>query len=286
MLKDHKNNIFRATVVILLSFQSISFAQPNTDQLFDYADYAAVLKTFVDENAMVNYSRLKGQPQQLKAYVSAIGKLERSHYEQWGKKDQIAFWLNAYNGLTLKVIIDNYPIKSSFFKSRIYPKNSIRQISGVWDKITFKVMGRNLTLEHIEHKILRPTFNEPGIHMAMVCAAMGCPPLRNEPYTGDKLDEQLDDQARRFLGHSAKFKIDRRKDRLYLSPIFKWFAADFVKRHAPTRNIGGHNKEASSVLSYIAPYLSEANKKYVLAGKYKIKYLDYDWSLNEQRTRN
>lgn len=283
MLKDHKYYIFRATIVMLLSFQTISFAQRNEGELFDYTDYAAVLKTFVDENAMVNYSKLKAQPHQLKAYVSAIGKLDRSRYEKWSEKDRIAFWLNAYNGLTLKVIIDNYPIKSSFLRSRIYPKNSIRQISGVWDKITFNVMGRNLTLEHIEHKILRPTFNEPGIHMALVCAAMGCPPLRNEPYTGEKLNEQLADQTRRFLRHSAKFKIDRRKDRLYLSPIFKWFAADFVGKHAPARNIGKHNREVSSVLNYIALYLNEANKKYVLTGKYKIKYLNYDWSLNEQK---
>ena len=136
----------------------------------------------------------------------------------------------------------------------------------------------------IEHQILRVKFDEPGIHMAMVCAATGCPPLRHEPYTGAKLDEQLADQARRFLAHSAKFRIDRGKGRLYLSPIFKWFAADFVKKYAPGRNIGRQTKEISSVLNYIAPYLSETNKKYVLAGKYKIKYLDYDWSLNEQRT--
>ena len=271
-------------LIVLLIFYSIGFAQQDENRPFDYSDYAAVLKTFVNENAMVNYSRLKAQPQQLRAYVSALGTLDRSRYEKWGERDKIAFWLNAYNGLTLKVIIDNYPIKSSFLKSRLYPKNSIRQISGVWSRITFKVMGRNLTLDHIEHKILRPTFNEPGIHMAMVCAAMGCPPLRNEPYTGDKLDEQLADQTRRFLGHSAKFKIDRGDNRIYQSPIFKWFAVDFFKRHAPRANIGRHNKVVSSVLNFIAPHLSEADKKYVLTGKYKIKYLKYDWSLNEQKT--
>jgi len=286
MLKNGRYVALGATLVIgLINFQSISLAQQDEGRIFDYTDYATVLKTVVDENAMINYRKLKAQPQQLKAFVSALGKLDRSRYDKWSKKDKIAFWLNAYNGLTLKVIIDNYPIKSSFLKSRIYPKNSIRQISGVWDKITFRVMGRNLTLEHIEHKILRANYNEPGIHMAMVCAAMGCPPLRNEPYTGAKLDEQLDDQTRRFLGHSAKFKINRGEGRLYLSPIFKWFAADFVKKYAPGKNIGRHNKEMSSVLNYIAPFLSEMKKKYVLAGKYKIKYLDYDWSLNEQGNR-
>jgi len=132
---DRKNFTFSSILVVLLSIQSINFAQQGESPAFDYVDYAGVLKTFVDKKAMVNYRGLKAQSQQLEAYVSAFGRLDRSRYEEWSEKDQIAFWLNAYNGLTLKVIIDNYPIKSSFFKSRIYPKNSIRQISGVWDKI-------------------------------------------------------------------------------------------------------------------------------------------------------
>jgi hypothetical protein len=120
----------------------------------------------------------------------------------------------------------------------------------------------------------------------MVCAAMGCPPLRNEPYQGDKLDEQLDDQSRRFLGNSAKFKIDRSKNTLYLSSIFDWFAGDFVKKYGPKKNIGKHDKKESAVLNFVAPHLTDAQKNYVLAGKFKIKYLQYDWSLNEQRAKN
>lgn len=142
-----------------------------------------------------------------------------------------------------------------------------------------------MTLGHIEDGILRVKFDEPRIHMAMVCVAMGCPPLRGEPYEGHKLDEQLDDQTRRFLGDSAKFNLNRGKATLHLSEIFKWFAGDFVNKHGPKRNIGSHDKKMSAVLNFITPYLSEAQKNYVLAGKFKIKYVDYDWSLNEQRTR-
>ncbi|OHB76397.1 MAG: hypothetical protein A2Z25_18015 [Planctomycetes bacterium RBG_16_55_9] len=273
-------------LVVVGLFSSYSLAKETDERGFDYSGYAAVLKTFVDEKAMVNYSELKAHPQQLEAFVSALGRLDRSRYEQWSEKDKIAFWLNAYNGLTLKVIIDNYPIKASFLRSRIYPKNSIRQISGVWDKIAFDVMGRKLTLGHIEHKILRVEFNEPRIHAALVCAAMGCPPLRHEPYTGAKLDEQLDDQARRFLANPVKLRIDRSSDTVYLSPIFKWFAEDFVEKYAPQTNIGTHNKSESAVLSFVASYLPEADKKYVLAGKYRIKYLEYDWSLNKQPAKN
>jgi hypothetical protein len=264
---------------------SNSQAEQADKQGFDFSDYDSVLKTFVDGSAMVNYRKLKARPQRLNTFITDMGNLSPGGYDKWSDKDKIAFWLNAYNALTLKAIIDNYPIKSSFFRSRVWPKNSIRQIAGVWDKKTFRVMGRNLTLEHIEHKILRVKFNEPRIHMAMVCAAMGCPPLRNEPYVGEKLDEQLDDQTRRFLANSDKFKIDRGGNTLYLSPIFEWFADDFIKKYGPTRDIGEHNRKVSSVLNFVSPYLRETDKKYMLAGRFKIKYLKYDWSLNEQRAR-
>lgn len=257
-------------------------AQETKEQGFDFSDYDSVLKTFVNEKAMVDYRKLKAQREKLDAFAAAMGKLTSDNYDKWSEKDKIAFWLNAYNALTLKAIIDNYPIKSSFFRSRIYPKNSIRQIPGVWEKIKFEVRT-SVTLNQIEHEILRVKFDEPRIHMAMVCAAMGCPPLRNEPYVGDKLDEQLDDQTRRFLGNSAKFKIDRSKNILYLSTIFKWFSGDFVKKYGLGKNIGKHDKKESAVLNFVANYLTDAQKDYVLAGKFKIKYPKYDWSLNEQR---
>jgi hypothetical protein len=257
-------------------------SQEQDAAVFDYSDYAAVLQKYVDDKGRVDYRGLKASPENLLAYMQAMSRLPRSRYEAWDDEAKIAFWLNAYNGLTLKAIIDNYPIKSSFFKSVIYPKNSIRQINGVWDKLTFPVMGQQMTLDHIEHKVLRVRFNEPRIHMALVCAAMGCPPLRNEPYVGDRLDEQLDDQTRDFLGNPGKFRISRRRNRVYLSAIFKWFGEDFVKTYAPPADLGRHDKTESAVLNYVAGYLDEAEKRYILAGEYRIDYLDYDWSLNEQ----
>jgi hypothetical protein len=285
-----RNNylLFVLTGVFIAScvFCSNTLAAESEKQGFDYSNFAETLKINVDDVGMVNYRNLKAQPQKLRAFVTALSNVERKDFDKWSDNEKIAFWLNAYNTLTLKAIIDNYPIKSSFFKSRIYPKNSIRQIAGVWDKITFKVMGQNLTLSHIEHKILRVKFDEPRIHMALVCAAIGCPPLRNEPYTGDKLQEQLDDQIRRFLANSAKFKVERADERIYLSPIFKWFASDFIKKYGPKKNFSGQSQEESAVLNFIASYLGKTQKDYVLTGKYKIKYLKYDWSLNEQQAKN
>lgn len=175
------------------------YAENDMRQEFNYDDYAATLKTYVNNQGMLNYKELKSNREKLDSFVFSVGRLNTESYEKWSEKKKIAFWLNIYNGLTLKAIIDNYPIKSSFFKARLYPKNSIRQISGVWDKLKFTVMGREMTLDEIEHKTLRKNFNEPRIHVALVCAAMGCPLLRNELYTGDKLDVQLNDQTHRFL---------------------------------------------------------------------------------------
>ncbi|MHC4575405.1 MAG: DUF547 domain-containing protein [Planctomycetota bacterium] len=256
--------------------------EPNS-AAFDYKDYAAALKTYVDANGMVNYEKLKAKPDSLNSFLTGMASIGPERYEKWPDKDKIAFWLNAYNALTLKAIIDNYPIKSSFFRSRVYPKNSIRQIPGVWDKITFTVIRQDLTLSHIEHQILRKDFNEPAIHMALVCAAMSCPPLRNEPYLAKKLDKQLEDQGRKFLSDPGKFIINHRKAVVYLSTIFKWFADDFVPQYAPEKSLGKHNKKVSAVLSFVASHLKDADKKYILEGKYKVKYLSYDWSLNEQK---
>lgn len=253
-------------------------------EAFDYSDYAVLLETYVDERGMVDYRGLKAKPGPLLSYASAIANLSPDEYRAWDDPAKIAFWINAYNGLTLKAIIDHYPIKASFLKSLVYPSNSIRQIDGVWDEIEFKVLRQALTLEQIEHEILRKKFNEPRIHMALVCAAMGCPPLRREPYVGGRLDEQLADQTRRFLGDPEKFRIDRRRKRVYLSSIFKWFAEDFVETYAPAEEIGRFDRETSAVLNFVASYLSEADRTYILSGNYRIKYFDYDWSLNEQRT--
>ena len=255
----------------------------TTGTTLSYEHYGQALKAFVDDMGLVNYKQLKKKTDDLNHFIHSLSEVKAADYDQWTQQDKIAFWINAYNGLTLKAIIDHYPIKSSWFRSRLYPKNSIRQIPGVWDSLTFKVMGRAMTLEYIEHKILRAEFKEPRIHTALVCAAMGCPPLRNEPYTGKQLNDQLDLQMKRFLCHRAKFKIDRDKDLVYLSPIFQWFAKDFVDPEAPSKTIGQLNQQESAVILTIAPYLENPFKDFLLSGKFNIKFIDYDWSLNEQQ---
>ncbi len=275
---------FAVVVLVVLScFPLSGYGREQDDPAFDYSSYADVLRTYVDESGMVNYRGLKAKPEGLRSYVKAIATLPRPRYQGWDDDAKIAFWLNAYNGLTLQAIIDHYPIKAFFLRSRVYPKNSIRQIPGVWDKLKFTVMGRKVTLNHIEHKILRVEFNETRIHMALVCAALGCPTLRNEPYLGPQLGEQLDDQTRKFLADRRKFRVDRGKRTVLLSPIFKWFGKDFVKTYAPARKVGKQSRSNAAVQNFLARYLEGADQRDVRNKVFKVKHLGYDWSLNEQR---
>ena len=244
--------------------------------------YAEVLRTFVDSRGMVDYQGLKSSPEALNTYLAYVSTVSEQTISQWSDADKIAFWINAYNGLTLRAILDHYPIKSSFFRSLTYPKNSIRQIPGVWKKLKFTVHNRPMTLEHIEHEILRAQFNEPRIHLALVSAAKGCPPLRNEPYTGQSLDTQLNDQTVTFLADRDKFKIDRKEGIVYLSSIFKWFGKDFVATYAPPQNVGDLDQTLSAVMNYLTTHADALFKPYLYRGHYKVKYIKYDWSLNEQ----
>ncbi len=248
---------------------------------FDYTLYSGILKAYVDDSGMVNYKQLKANRTNLDTFVQAMADLDPKQLAKWDEQTRLAFYINAYNALTLKAIIDNYPIKASWLKSRVYPKNSIRQIPGVWKKIKFGVAGQQVTLDHIEHKILRKKFHEPRIHMALVCAAMGCPPLRNEPYLPAKLDVQLSDQSRRFLKPPEKFRLV--DNTLYLSPIFKWFGKDFVADYGSDKAFEGYGQPAAAVLSFISENVGPDVRERLKQLRLKLKYSDYDWSLNEQR---
>jgi hypothetical protein len=248
-----------------------------------YKDYAFVLKTYVNGRGMVNYKDLKAHRSRLDNFAHSLAQVRHNEYKAWTKEDKIAFWINAYNGLTLIAIINNYPIRPSFVTSLVYPKNSIRQISGVWDELTFNIMGTAVTLDETEHKRLRRDFNEPRIHMALVCAAKSCPPLRNEPYKGSQLDAQLKDQTVTFLNNPENFRISPEEGKIYLSSIFKWFGEDFIVTYGGNEKFNNYGEKEGAVLNFIVQHLDKKEQQYLLSHNYSIEYLDYDWSLNEQK---
>ncbi|OGX04150.1 MAG: hypothetical protein A3G87_00165 [Omnitrophica bacterium RIFCSPLOWO2_12_FULL_50_11] len=235
---------------------------------FDHLSYAKVLRGYA-VNGRVEYSKLKQERQDLDEYVKSLESLSKENYKEMSRDEKIAFWINAYNADAIKLVTDHYPLQKRFgWKALAYPENSIQQIPDVWDRKAIKVLGRELSLNEIEHEILRKEFREPRIHFALVCASVGCPVLREEPYRGEKLDTQLDEQARTFLLDPRKARYEDASDTLYLSPIFKWFRKDFEK--------------SGGVLSFVKRYLpGEIAKK--ISEDTKIEWLDYGWSLNERK---
>jgi Protein of unknown function, DUF547 len=229
--------------------------------------YADVLQRFVTVEGRVRYAALKADPAQLDAFLAGIAAGAPTDLAALPRADRIAFWINAYNAITLKTIVANYPIRPHGLFSWRYPSSSIRQIPGAWTNREWTVLGERVSLDDIENRELRAAFAEPRVHMALVCAARGCPPLRNEPYGGARLDQQLDDQARRYLASPAGMRVQPGGRGVAVSSIFTWFAGDFVKT-------GG-------VRAFLARYAPAADRAAVADASTRITYLDYDWTLND-----
>lgn len=222
-----------------------------------HALFTGVLTNYV-KDARANYAVLKAHPQDLNRYLDQVAAVNKGEFKKWSEPQQIAFLSNAYNAYTLRLIISNYPLKSIKDIGSIF--------SGPWDQPIVKLFGETITLNTLEHKILRVDYAEPRLHFALVCAAKGCPPLRNEAYVGARLEEQLADQAKQFLAQSTKNRIAASERVVYLSPIFRWYGGDFEKK-------------SGSVLAALKPYWPG---KATATDVFKIRYTDYDWSLNEQ----
>lgn len=248
--------------------------------------WAKVLQEFVNDNGLVDYAGLKNERKALDRFVRSLAVVPRTAYASWTDDRRIAFWINAYNGLVLRIVIDYYPIDAGLISGLIYPDNSIRQIDGVFDGITHPVMDQDMTLDDIEHQTLRKDFNEPRIHLALVCAAMSCPRLRTEPYRAGRLDQQFADQAEAFVQNPSHFRMDREQDQVWLSSIFDWFGEDFIASYRPRHGFADLSAKNASVLHYLSDFLSDAEAAYLQTADYDVRYRDYDWSLNEWDRRS
>ncbi len=218
-------------------------------------------------NGQINYESIKLDDDLLKASVKGIEMVSQEEFDSLSKNELMSFWINAYNIGVVKTIVEHYPIKKGFGLNAVrYPANSIQQIDQVWDRPVLTILGKNLSLNDIENKILRPQFNDPRIHFAIVCASIGCPSIRSEAFTAENLDKQLLEQIQLFLSDPNKVRYDTQKNILFLSPIFKWFMEDF--------------DQSGGVIAFVMKY--KINGLFdVMTEKTKIQWLGYDWSLND-----
>lgn len=257
----------KTLLLLIISFIVVPPSVSSADETFDHdhKTWNELLQENVKLNgsvSTVNYKNIKAKPEKLNSYLQKIGSVKEADFTKWEKNKKMVFLINAYNAFTVKLIIDNYPVKS------------IKDLGGLfsspWKKKFFTLFDESRSLDWIEHEKIRPVFNEPRIHFALVCASKGCPALQNEAFRSDKLDQQLFSAARKFLTDKSRneFKLD--KGILNISSIFKWYKDDFVKTYG-------------SVEAFIIPYIVEDNLDIMkrLNSHYEINYMDYDWTLNE-----
>ena len=263
----------RVLAVVAMMAASLNLATASFDH--DYANYGQLLRDHV-RPPTVDYAALKSHRAALDLVVAAFGQPSREEEQAWTKAERFAFWINAYNLLTLRAIIDHYPIRSHWFT--LQPRNSIRQIDGVWTTLTWPVAGRTATLDDIEHRILRPEFKDPRVHFAINCASIGCPPLLDTPYRAVTLDAQLDAAARRYLAAPEGLQVDG--STLRVSSILKWYGDDFVARFSE----GGDSSRTPverAILGVVSQFGPSAAKALARTPSVRVVFLDYNWSLND-----
>jgi len=230
----------------------------------DHSLWKTLLHKYVDSRGMVNYRAWKASRsdrQQLQNYLRHLSSADFPRGSS--RAAQLAFWINAYNAVTVEGILREYPTDSI--------RNHTAKLFGynIWKDLLLPVDGQNYSLHQMEHEVLRK-MGEPRIHFAIVCASVGCPRLLNEAYAAEKLDRQLTTNTKAFFADRSKFAYDASRRTLWFSPILDWFAEDF-------------GRDQTEQLRTIAPYLpNETARRLATSANVTVKHLDYDWGLNDQ----
>jgi len=249
----------------------------------EHAAWTALLKTHValldgGKASQVRYGGFQQDRRALKSYLESLSSVTPQEFDGWSKAQRMAFLINAYNAFTVEKILTRYPdIKSIWDFGKIFG-NPFR------DRF-FNLLGRESFLDRIEHETLRKpgAYDEPRVHFAVNCASVGCPMLREEAYVAGRLDAQLEEQARRFLSDRSRNRYDSGSGALEVSRIFDWFKEDWTSGY---RGFEGKGEPVRSREQYFAAYAAllagnPAHQKLVLEQKAAIRFLEYDWALND-----
>lgn len=224
-------------------------------------------------SSRVRYAVFKTQSEVLQSYLAGLSAVSMQEYATWSGAQRLAFLVNAYNAYTVELILTRYPDVKSI-------KDLGSFVQSPWKKKFFRLLGQERSLDEVEHGLIRApgAFDDPRIHVAVVCASVGCPMLRNEAFVPDRLDAQLDDSMRRFLSDRSRNRFDAATGTLAVSRIFDWYRKDFEQGH----------RGFDSLLTLFARHAdalgtTPSEQAQIRSGRARIQYLDYDWSLNDAR---
>jgi len=262
-------NIFIAASFFMASQAS---AFDHSHKVFDELLSAHVTMSKNKTSSTVNYKNFNKK--KLKTYLDAISTVTKKEFKKFNNNQKLAFFINAYNAYTIKLILDNYPVKSI---KDTGSRSFSNPLANPWKMKFFKLFGNKTSLDKVEHEYTRGNNNlnkDPRIHFAFNCASIGCPALLNKVWVSTKLEEQFDQAAKGFLEDRSRNRLNLKKKDIELSNIFKWYGKDFDKP-----KYGSLKKFIIKYADSIAD--NEKEKAFVLSGKFDISYTGYDWSLNK-----
>jgi len=260
-------------VVVALALCSIwSSRAQESDPKLTGIDF--ILDTYVRDGD-VYYRALKSDRARLDTYVASLA---GAALAQQSREAQLAFWLNAYNTIVLRTVIDHYPIQGH---SSEYPSKSVRQIPGAFDRLPHRVAGKTLTLDQIEQTVL-PEFHDPRVYFALGRGAMGSGRLRSEPFAGAKLEAQLTEAANECITRMQCVHIAREANKVEANAIFSWREKEFAAAYAGVASTYPNRSPIErAILTFVSPKLLTTEKEFLAANTFQVVYRPFDWTLND-----
>ena len=268
----------RRQLLALALAPALSWPAGGRAQTFDprHAAWTALLQRHVrllrgGQASQLHYAGLAADRALLKAYLESLSAVPQASFDAWGKPAQMAFLINAYNAYTVELILTRYPDLKSI-------KDLGSLFSSPWKPKWIPLLGAKRSLDDIEHGMLRARgrYDDPRIHFAVNCASVGCPMLREEAYSGERLDAQLDEQTQRFLSDHTRNRFNVQRGRLELSKIFDWYGEDFRLGHRGITSLPAFLADHAEQLA-----ASAEDRARVRNASAEISFLDYDWALND-----
>ena len=280
LVNPRRRQVLRSAAGLAAGSLAMTATRTARAQAFDHshAAWTALLRRHVvllrdGQASQVRYAGFAAERAALQAYLGTLSALPRAGFEALGKADQQAFLINAYNAFTVELILTKYPDLKSI-------RDLGNLLSSPWKPRWIPLLGGRASLDDIEHRMLRARgrYDEPRVHFAVNCASIGCPMLREEAFVGERLDAQLEQQARRFMADRSRNRYDATRGRLELSKIFDWYGEDFTLGHRGIGSVRGFAARHADLLAD-AP----ADRERIRRESVDLTFLEYDWSLNDTR---
>jgi hypothetical protein len=274
--------LLSSLAALVLSFVSSApseaqLSAPSTAEAL-HRPFDEILDLYV-RDGLVYYLALRNERQRFDRYVQSISEISAETLASWPRERQLAYWINAYNAFVLRTVIDHYPIRG---KSADYPSNSIRQISGAFERRTFRAGGRTLTLDAIERDVIA-AFNDARALLALSRGATGGPRLKSEAFTAEKLDAQLERMQTELVTRRDLIHVDVANERLSVNPLFSWREEAFSKTlagRAPAIYASRSPLERA-VLALIDPQLVPNEAEFLRKNAFRMVFHEFDWKLND-----